>query len=210
MALLLRKACEPILSDADLDAYHADIHPHTKHMCLYTPCGKQFAVVHGVMFSRLHPTQAEIEYACDLLETWCVRNEKTIDEYVDAFAILQRMEEPKNKFWTKNREALIEIKRSQESYYDQYTQKREYRHEVCGIQITYNNCIVSLNQDLEVSNLAFTTDEGKVPLPKLGIKFDIPKRILAEATARMEELNLYYGAQAKVDNTLKELNSCSN
>jgi len=92
MALLLRKACEPILSEADLDAYFADIDAQTKYLCLYTPCGKRFAIVHGVTFSRLHPTQAEIEYACDLLRDWCIRNQLLIDDYVDAFTILQRME----------------------------------------------------------------------------------------------------------------------
>ena len=53
MALMLRKAANEALMAADLDPYHADLDRTTKEFKLYTPCGKTFATVSGVLFSSL-------------------------------------------------------------------------------------------------------------------------------------------------------------
>jgi hypothetical protein len=89
MALMLRKAAEPVLQAADLDPYHADLDADSKAFKLYTPCGKTFATVTGVLFSSLKPTKDEIVYAIELLEFWLLRNKELIDTYIDAFTKLQ-------------------------------------------------------------------------------------------------------------------------
>lgn len=89
MALLLRKACVPVLTAADLDPYHADLDRNTKEFKLYTPCGKTFAIVSGVQFGSIRPTKDEIEYAAELLEFWLLRNKAIIDKYIAAFTKLQ-------------------------------------------------------------------------------------------------------------------------
>lgn len=91
MALMLRKACQPILNDFDLDAFHADLDASTKSMRIFTPCGKLFATVSGVQFGGLNPTKAEIEFSTELLANWLQRNASKIEKYLEEFEILQRM-----------------------------------------------------------------------------------------------------------------------
>jgi hypothetical protein len=97
MALMLRKACQPILSEHDLDAYHADLCASSKLFKLYTPCGKTFAIVTGVLFSSLRPTNDEIDFAVELLGDWLIRNQMQIDDYIDAFTKLQIIGEVPNE-----------------------------------------------------------------------------------------------------------------
>jgi hypothetical protein len=88
---MLRKACQPILNDFDLDAFHADLDPGTKSMRIFTPCGKLFATVSGVQFGGLNPTKAEIEFSTELLTNWLQRNASKIEKYLEEFEVLQRM-----------------------------------------------------------------------------------------------------------------------
>ena len=93
MALLLRKACQPILNDADLDPYHADLDANTKEMKLYTPCGKHLATVAGVLFGGLRPTKVEIEFATELLATWLLRNKNLLANFINETEVLEKMGE---------------------------------------------------------------------------------------------------------------------
>lgn len=207
MALMLRQACTGTLSSFDLDAYHADIDSNTKHLCLYTPCGKRFATIHGVVFSRLHPTKAEIDYAVELLEQWCERNVTMINEYIDAFEILQRMEEPKAKFRVGDNR--IEIARKQASQYNHEKRAHEYVYTVSGITIQDNYWTFCLDRNLGVKSITFhANDEENRPYQPLPVKFNLPKKLMEAALERAEELDTFYTAQEKVNTTLAELNSC--
>ena len=97
MSLMLRLACQPVLDDADLDAYHIEL--SNKQMVITTPCGKPLAYVQGVTFNKQNPTRSEIEYAAGLLRDWLARNMTNIETYLSALEDLQRFGEFKKPDW---------------------------------------------------------------------------------------------------------------
>lgn len=70
MSLVLRQACEPLFTKAGLPEIHADISQESKFLNLCNPCGKIFASIGGIRFSRTQPTNTEIAYAVKLLEKY--------------------------------------------------------------------------------------------------------------------------------------------
>ena len=66
MSLILRAKAQPILNDFDLDPFHVGL-DHYRNMVIETNCGKPFATVHGVQFSRTNPTAAEMDVSLELL-----------------------------------------------------------------------------------------------------------------------------------------------
>ena len=79
-----------------------------------------------------------------------------------------------------------------------------------GASVTYDNVCVLFTKDFKVESLQWIKEDSKKFFyPKLPIKFDVPKRIMNEVVAAVEEMDLYFTAKSKVENTLKELNSCS-
>ena len=73
MSLVLRKACQPLLDDAELSNYHVEI-SQNKNMNIVGECGSLFVTVKGVTFSRLAPTNPEIAYAVELLDAFLAKH----------------------------------------------------------------------------------------------------------------------------------------
>ena len=84
MSLMLRKACQPILDESNLQNYHTEIDNDSGDRCLRIvgECGKPLMQINGINFSRAAPTKVEIEYATELLQAFLVKYKNKIDKYV--------------------------------------------------------------------------------------------------------------------------------
>jgi hypothetical protein len=93
MSLILRKKCQTILDGNDVDFLHADIDPNGLFLRLVTECGKPIVTIHGVTFSRKSPTNAEVEYAVELLDAFMVKHGDKLREYVKLSRAATAMED---------------------------------------------------------------------------------------------------------------------
>ena len=84
MSLLLRKECQNLLTSHGLGNYHAAIGRHIRYLEIVGSCGKPFATIYGVLFSRNIPTKAEIEYAVTLLEDFLLAHKTTVQNFLKA------------------------------------------------------------------------------------------------------------------------------
>ena len=191
MALMLRKAAVPVLQAADLDPYHADLDRVTKEFKLYTPCGKTFATISGVLFASLAPTKDDIAYAIELLEFWLLRNKTVIDTYIAAFAKLQMYSD----LSTKKDDMDIRV----QSYYDSTSSKQ-----VLGmtVGINHNDITYRLNAKGLLVSVSWkdtipTTTSIKLPAAKI-----------IAATLYLDEHLDKRAAQDTVDTILTNMNTC--
>ena len=191
MALMLRKAAVEALQAADLDPYHADLDAKTKEFKLYTPCGKTFATVSGVLFSSLAPTKDEIAYAIELLEFWLLRNKLAIDTYLAAFATLQMYGDLSFK------KDGMTVKA--DSFYSQKLGKRiqsmtiVVKHDGIYYRFNADGLLISVSWDDPIP----VTTQIKLPAAK----------VIAATTFLDEHLNRQ-AAQKTVDEILAEMNTC--
>lgn len=193
MALMLRKACRPILSEHDLDAYHADLCATSKLFKLYTPCGKTFAIVTGVLFSSLRPTNDEIEYAVELLGDWLIRNQLQIDNYIDAFTKLQVIGEVPNK------ENGLTI-----NYSSTYVRALGYQVnsvQYCEFKIGKVTFGIAPNGDLY--KMSWSSN-----LPDWPACFKVPAKKLTEAITFMQRHKDFLEQKGIADRILSDMNTC--
>lgn len=192
MALMLRKECQAILNYADLDAFHVDMNPITKNMHIFTPCGKKLAVVHGVLFSTLKPTVAEIEFAAELLATWLVKNKTKIDNFTQELEILQKMDEVPQK------RDIFEIQTN--SKYSVTVQRSVCR--TTGVYIKQGNQRFGINLDGKVVSVGIIDPMHHTSSVKLTVaNFN-------KAIAYLNEYVAWRNQDNKVENILSLLNLC--
>ena len=191
MALLLRKAAHPILVAADLDPYHADLDRVTKEFKLYTPCGKTFATVSGVLFGNLQPTKDEIAYACELLEFWLLRNKQVIDTYIAAFTKLQMY----GDLDVRRDDMLIET-------VNEYDHDKGKHVSYMSVQVTHNDILYFVNS---TGHLVKVVWNDSIP-PTKTIK--LPAAKLTTAVAFLDEHIDLRAARKTVAEILAEMNTC--
>lgn len=102
-SILVRKHCQPILDQAGYPMFFCTISDdhYAPTLEIYTTCGKPFAHIHGVTFSRSRPTIAESEYSAVLLEQWLIRHKIDFEKYVDAYTDFYSAQRPKSEINTK-------------------------------------------------------------------------------------------------------------
>jgi len=203
MALLLRKACQETLDKADLSNLFADIDDNSKQLQLYTLCGKRFAFVHGVKFGRLQVTQAEIDFAVELLETWLTRNREKIDNYLDALEVVQRIGEVKPAIIVDG--CRVEVTTTSHYEKDPLSGFHRNVHRASGITVLdKKGTYFAFNNKGEITGITF---KKAVPTPwaKAAV---LPKKILDTAMDHLELLLLQRTKKEVVTNVLAELNAC--
>lgn len=210
MALLLRKMCQDTLNEADLDAFHADIDPDSKYLTLYTPCGKTFASVHGVCFASTRPSKDEMPYAVELLGHWLKRNEKTIQDYLQAFETVQRLKNTDTasplpgdyEFVTKNETCHRE---------DPYTGVYRYHSTICGYQVSneFEAYGFNLNHQIIKWSGRKTTEKAQLFAREPGRKLGPAAATLKAARNRCDDLIALQDAKDLMESIHGELNSCS-
>jgi len=84
MSLILRRDCQQLLNDNSMSSAHVAIDTSEKVLVIAGECGKPIVIVHGISFTRLPPTLAEIAYAKDLLEKFLVKYSAAIQKYMVA------------------------------------------------------------------------------------------------------------------------------
>ena len=188
---MLRKAARSVLMAADLDPYHADLDPRTKQFKLYTPCGKTFAIVSGVLFSSLKPTKEEIEYAIELLEFWLVRNKAIIDTYIAAFTKLQMYGELDTV--RDNMEVKISTT---------YSHTLGKHITTSYVSVTHEEIIYSINP-----NGYFTSIFWNKPIA-VTTSLKLPAAMINIAVAFLDEHQDCHIAKKTVNDILAEMNTC--
>lgn len=199
MSLMLRKSCEQLLVEANLAEFHAGIDERSKYMMLYTPCGKRFAVVHGVVFSRLQPTKAEIEYATMLLADWLARNEKLIEKYVDAWVEMKAMPKPEDEIETDTYKIAI---RQVSSYHSSYRDAP-----LRGVTVVYNNIQYAFNMDFSLHSVDWKDSLPPSDWVKL-IKMP-PAKVMAHVEKYLQDFEKYVKLTLITEDIHEQLNTCS-
>ncbi len=95
MSLMLRKTCQIVLDNYNLQNYHVTISETTKCLAIVTECGKPLANIEGITFSRICPTKDEIVYASELLRDFLTTHKVQFGLYVtarNAFVKLKEIE----------------------------------------------------------------------------------------------------------------------
>lgn len=205
MALLLRKACQDALDKADLNAYHADIDDQTKYLCLYTPCGKHFAFVHGVRFGKISPTNAEIEFATELLEHWLARNEKIIGDYLFAWEQEQRLGSLEMSTPLPNAYKAV-LKTENKNLYSPTTGRTTYTAVPEGYNVFCpDQTCITFNKYHRITKVDTGPKEGL----KNGCKVGLPPATMKAAKAFFENWETLNAARRRLAEIHAELNSCS-
>jgi hypothetical protein len=93
MSLILRKLAQEKLDAAGFPNIYADIN-NSLYMQLSTECGRPIAQINGVSFSRKAPTNAEIDYAVELLEAFLVKHKTTMDTAINLEHKYKDLENP--------------------------------------------------------------------------------------------------------------------
>jgi len=203
MALMLRKACQPILDKYDMNAFHADIHASSKYLMLFTPCGKNFATVHGVLFGRLQPSKVEIDFATELLEDWIKRHVKVIEAYIDGLEKLQLSPKPTHE--VKYMGAEIKVTYTQENEWNKETRQYTCVVTPSNITIVYNTRTYILDSKCALMNI---TNEKSMSYP-WGKALELPAKILRAAQLQMDACLTYKRLETSVSDILSELNTCT-
>ena len=190
MALMLRKACQPSLDEANLHEFHADIDPSSKNLVLFTPCGKRFAIVHGVVFGRLQPTNGEIEYAVSLLQQWLAKNNVLIRQYIEAWVEFKSMTEPEEKIKTDTYKLEL---------YNHYHYGR-------GIKLTYKEIAYTFKKDMTLADVDIT---DALPADSWHKLITRPPATVMNATIKHLNLQHRWLELKKIVDTIHgQLNSC--
>lgn len=191
MALMLRKAANEVLMAADLDPYHADLDRITKEFKLYTPCGKTFATVSGVLFSSLAPTKDEIAYAIELLEFWLLRNKAVIDTYIAAFTKLQMY----GDLPTTRDDMKVDTIRK-------YDHNQNKQIVTLIVSVKHNDLTYYINTNGLFTDISWDGFISPTTIIKL------PAAKLTAAVAFLDEHLDQQAAQKTVDEILTEMNTC--
>jgi len=191
MALMLRKAAVPVLQAADLDPYHADLDRVTKEFKLYTPCGKTFATISGVLFASLAPTKDDIAYAIELLEFWLLRNKTVIDTYIAAFTKLQMYGDLSTE--------KDDMKVNTQSF---YSQKLGKHIQAMTVIVKHNDINYRFNADGLLVSMSW---EEAIPVTT---KMKLPAAKITAAVTFLDEHLDKRAAQTTVDEILAEMNTC--
>lgn len=204
MSLMLRKTCQVVLDDFGYTNLHAAINSSSKMLVLKTPCGKPFAVVHGVVFARLQPTNTEVEYAAELLAEWMTRNADKLEAYVDAKAFLEKNSASEKLLRFNWEKEGFEVKRSYKGgYYDPSEQTIE--------SITFARLDGELNArwvfNPNMKLLAFRWT-GELPPPPWGKQMTLTAAERKSILAYRNKVQQYMDAYNTEQQMHKELNSC--
>ncbi len=101
MSLILRKECQTPLDTYGLAEYHVRINDN-KQLTIVGPCGKPLFSISGIIFSRVTPTLAEIEYAKELLQEFLIKFKQEILDVIkaksDLFKVQSSMTELPDNF----------------------------------------------------------------------------------------------------------------
>lgn len=93
MSLLLRKGCQPLLDELDLEFLHVDI--QNKCLCVVGECGQCIVTISGIKFNGTTPKTAEIEFAVELFQSFLTKHKDKLKEAIDAKKAFKLLEIPK-------------------------------------------------------------------------------------------------------------------
>lgn len=201
-SILVRKFCQPVLDQAGYPMFHATISDdYVPTLQIYTTCGKPFAVIHGVRFSRRKPTVAECEYSAVLLQDWLKRHAKDFENYVDMYTEFHSLEKPTNlvhlgddvTLQVDSGKAIAQLKRpyqARDSLGQEYTASYVVQFDPYTRKIT----------DVEWSS--------PVTLSEITTMLKIPVPYLKKARTKIEDLRYYHECRKRFEEARSTLSSC--
>jgi len=98
MSLLLRKACQDILEQFGLGAYHVDLNS-SKSLSIVAECGKPLVSIHGIRFNRVIPNQVEIDFAAELLDNFMGTHNNLLQDYLKKEAAFKKFKLPDSEVY---------------------------------------------------------------------------------------------------------------
>jgi hypothetical protein len=196
MALMLRKACQPLLNENDFDGLHADVGTDN-FLWIFTPCGRPLMPVHGVRFDRTAPTKQEVAYVPELLQNWLSKNKKQIDTFIDALAQKEKHE------LSKDDPRFKQFEISYTSGWDAKTQRQKEKR-VTQVGVHENNLNWQLTLDGKIFSVTWQDEHN--PNSEKSLKLSTTLRNAALDFAQKVDDNLKY--ENELTEILSELNSC--
>lgn len=98
MSLILRRDCQNILDENGMGQFHVDISDQ-KHLRVVTECGKPLVNIHGIKFNRAVPSEAEIQYAVELFDTFFAKHRLLFKKFVDKQEEYKQLQPKEKKGW---------------------------------------------------------------------------------------------------------------
>ena len=98
MSLILRKGCQDVLDENGMGQFHVDI-SDGKCLRLVTECGKPLVHIHGIKFNRMVPSEAEIQYAVELFDSFFAKHKNLLQEYIKQHEEYKKQEPKTREGW---------------------------------------------------------------------------------------------------------------
>lgn len=95
MSLFLRKACQELLDNVDMENYHVEVDKDTKCLKIVGECGQLFTVINGIRLSRIAPPMREINLAVELFDAFLIKHASTFHELAETRRIKANLKLPK-------------------------------------------------------------------------------------------------------------------
>jgi len=199
MALMLRKACQPVLDAAGLTTFYADINSTTKGLVIHNVCGKPFSAVHGVTFSRNDVTKDEIVFAVELLTVWLKRNKQKITAYLMARDELTKSSEPEKIFQIKDWKAVITIQMN-----NSYDNSGQCRHSyVVKSSLEKDKITYYFDEKMDLTAISFPG-----ALRHWNGTLKVPQNVFDSLWKSVNVAIAYYHNKKIVEDMQADLNSC--
>lgn len=187
MSLMLRKACQPLLDNVGLNNYHVSIDPPSKLLRIDGECGDTLAVVKGITFTRINPTNQEIEYAVELFDAFIIKYSAEITNLVTAIKTAKAYSNPE---LPENVSIKIELQRIKFNWRDYY--------------VTIN----SKGHLLELILENFKETSSAILINKFN-EVNIPDKLIMSFMKLYQQKEAFQKHRKLVDEAINALSTCS-
>jgi len=84
MSLFLRKECQTLLDEVNLQNYHIQINESSKCLEIVGECGQVLTTIMGIRLSRMAPTKDEIKLALELFDNFLAKHAVSFKQFIEA------------------------------------------------------------------------------------------------------------------------------
>ena len=193
MSLLLRKKSQEILDQFKLDAFHTAICEQTKCLKIVSECGKPFVTIVGIKFNKITPSNAEIDYAAELLISFLNAHIVEIETYLILLAVFKKKPEVKNSI---NGFKIIKSVMNKENYFRVF-----YRDDIFDYIYNFNEDIITAR--------TLTVNSNNEIKPKELINFKFNEVRFKEAKQHLLSYKKYLEEKESIQKIKDALSVCT-
>ena len=193
MSLLLRKKSQEVLDQFKLSNFHTAICEHTKFLKIVSECGKPFITIVGIKFNKITPSNAEIDYAAELLISFLNAHIVEIETYLILLAAFKKKPEVKSNI---NGFKIIKSVVNKENYFRLF-----YCDDIF-------NCMYSLSEDIITASTITVNNNNEIKTEEL-INFKFNMTRFKEAKQHLLNYKKYIEEKENIQKIKDTLSVCT-